>query len=207
VNSSAIIDQVQANLNRSDATTTLVLQWLNNRQDQICSMDNFSFMEGDYSVNTVASTQSYVFPSRYKDELHMWLVSSTTKYYLVKWVGSEAERSYTQTDKSGKPTNYWVWNDKYWLYPIPDAVYTLKLKYYEYLADLTDTASEENDLCSYWADLLIDGATADGFHYFQQSDKAAEWETKFNNELAKLMRREGKRRYTFYSPRLKIRVR
>jgi len=204
--SQEIIAQVKANLNREDATTSLVLQWLNNRQKQICNIDNFSFMEATASASTVANQQSYTLPSDYKDELHIWLESGNIKYYLVKWVGSEAERSYTQTDKTGRPTNYWIWDNAYWLYPIPDGVYTLKLKYYEYLPDLTDTAVEENDLCKYWADLLIYGATAEGFHYFQQPDKTAEWEQKYNNELVKLMRREGKKRYTFYSPRLRLRI-
>jgi len=203
---SEIIARVQANLNRADATDDLVLSWLNNRQKQICNIDNFSFMEKTTTVSTISGQQNYTLPTDYKDELHMWLVSGTTKYYLIKWVGSEAERSYTQTDKTGKPTNYWVWDNAYWLYPIPDGVYTLKLKYYAYLDDLTNANTEQNDLCKFWANLLINGATADGFHYFHQPDKTAEWTTKYNDELTILMRREGKKRYTFYTPRLKVRI-
>lgn len=203
--SSAIIDQVYANVNRTDLTHAMILQFLNNRQDQISNFDNFSFMEKDTTTATVDGTQSYALPTDYKDELLVYLVSGTTKKQLTKWVGSEAEKNFSQTTQEGEPYAYWVWDDKVWLYPIPDKVYTLTYRYYQYLTDLTDAATEENELCSRWSDLLINGATSDAFHYFLMQDKAAEWETKWSSEFAKLVRRQGKKRYTNYQPRLRMR--
>jgi len=210
MNASDIVTAVSNNLNRSDITTAQILNWLNDRQKQICNMDNFYFMEKAVTaIPTIASTQSYSISSAvgaYKDELQMWLVSGGNKKILIKWVGSEAEKAYTNPTQSGEPTNYWVWDQKYWLYPIPDAVYTLELKCYVYVDDITNTAAELNDICKYWPDLLINGATSDGFHYLQMPDKYTEWESKASNELAKLMRREGKRRYQNYTPRLRVRI-
>ena len=206
MNTTAIIDQVYANVNRTDLTRTMILQFLNNRQDQICNFDNFSFMEVQSTAPTIASQQTYSFPSDYKDQLHMMLIEGTTKVDLTKWVGPQAEKSYTDTETEGRPYAYWVWDDSYFLYPIPDEEYDLMLKYYKYLANLTDAASEENVLAQRWSDLLINGATSDSFHYFLMADKTAEWETKWNAEFQKLIRRQGKRRTTNYTPRLRVRV-
>jgi hypothetical protein len=203
---SAVIDQVYSNVNRSDLTRAMILQYLNNRQLQVCNFDNFSFMEETTNTATVDGTQSYALPSTYKDELQTYLVNGTKKKQLIKWVGSEAENGYTQTTEENEPTSYWVWDDKIWLHPIPDKVYTLTAKYYQYLPDLTDVAVEENTLVKRWSDLMINGATSDSFHYFLMADKTAEWETKWQGEFAKLVRREGKKKVTNYNPRLKLRI-
>jgi hypothetical protein len=202
-----IIAQVLSNVNRSDFTRTLALQFLNNRKDQICNFENFSFMETETQVDTVAGTQAYSLPNEYKDELMIYLVESSFRTPLNKWVGVEAPKSHSNIDTRGKPYAYWVWDDKVNLYFIPDGVYQLVFAYYEYLAAFTDVGDEENVLGEKWPDLLINGATSDGFHHFLMPDKAAEWEAKWNNEFQKLIRREGKRKYTNYTPRLKVRMR
>ena len=207
MNTSAIIDQVYANVNRTDLTEVMILQFLNNRQDQICNFDNFSFMEESTTEATVDGTQAYSLPTDYKDELQVYLVDDTTKTQLTKWVGSQSEKSFTDTDAEGKPYAYWVWEDSVTLYPIPDDVYTLTYRYYQYLTDLTNVDTEENELVKRWPDLMVNGATSDAFHYFHMTDKTSEWETKWGAEFQKLIRRQGKRRYTNYTPRLKVRMR
>jgi len=206
MNSSTLIDKIAGNLNRSDATRALVLDWLNNRMLQIENTENFYLMESTFDAPTVVGQRTYSLPSNYKDELQITLVSGTTKFPLIKWVGSEAENSFANTTQQAQPTNYWVWSGAYFLYPIPNAIYTLTLKCYLYLDKFTDTAAEENDLGVYWPDLMIYGATAEGFHYFMQADKVAEWETKFQNELQKLLRRDTKKRYSNYTPRMRLRI-
>ena len=204
--SSAVIDQVYSNVNRTDLTRAMILQYLNNRQLQICNYDNFSFMEVSTTTPTVDGTQSYAIPTDYKDELQVYLVTSNTKKQLTKWVGSEAEKNFTKDNTEGEPYAYWIWDDKVWLYPIPDAVYTITYRYYEYVDDLTDAGTEENELVKRWPDLMIDGATSDAFHFFLMQDKTAEWETKWQGEFAKLVRRQGKKRYTNYTARLRVRI-
>jgi len=201
-----IIDKVIANVDREDLTRTMVLRYLNNRQMQILGYDNFSFMEQSAEEPTIATQQSYTVPSDYKDELHLWLAESTTKSILLKWAGSEAEKNYLQSDRSGKPTNYWVWQGAYFLYPIPDKAYTMKLKYYKYLADLTDVATEGNELMTRYPDLMISGATADSFHYFHEKDKFDEWDEKWKVYFQILIRRESRRPHTNYDSRFKVRV-
>ena len=206
MNTSAIIDRVYANVNRTDLTEVLILEYLNSRQSQLCNFDDFPFMETSTTENTVDGTQNYDLPTGYKAELIIYLVDDTTKTMLTKWVGSQAEKSYTDTETEGKPYAYWIWNDDVYLYPIPDDEYTLTYRYFGYLTDLTNTASEENVLCARWPDLLIAGATSDAFHYFLMSDKVAEWETKWQAEFQKLIRQTGKRKYSNANPRIRMRV-
>lgn len=207
MNASDIIAKVQFNIDRDDNTTAITLAALNNRQNQICNIENFYFMEFTATSPTVVAQQSYSLPGGYKDELQLWLQKGDNKTPLIKWVGSEAEKAFSLASTQGQPTNYWVWEGAYFLYPIPDIVYTMHQKAYSYLDPLTNTAAELNDLCKYWADLLIYGGTAEVYHMFQQPDKAVEWEAKFQNELMKLTKRETKRRYSNYTPRLRLRIR
>jgi hypothetical protein len=202
-----IITKIIANVDREDLTRAMVLQYLNNRKMSIQNYDNFSFMEQTAEQSTVAAQQSYTIPLDYKDELHMWLSESTQKTDLIKWEGSEAEKNYTNSSQSGKPTNYWLWQNAYYLYPIPDKAYTMNLKYYGYLVDFTDVASEENELGKRYPDLMIAGGTADSFHYFKDWDKAKEWEDKYKLEFQILIRREGRRPRSNHDSRFRLRIR
>jgi hypothetical protein len=205
---SDIISQVIAEVDRSDLTRVMVLQYLNNRQSEIINYDDWSFMEQTSSSPTVASQQSYTIPDDYKDELQLWLVDSTTtvKTPLVKWVGSEAEKNYSQPNFTARPFAYWVWQNAYYLYPIPDTTYTLWLKYYKYIIDLTDVAIEENELVQRYPKLLMFGAISDVFHYFHEPDKSGQWESKYTTQFKILQRREGKRIFPNYDRRLRIRM-
>ncbi len=209
---STIIDQIQANLNRSDATDTLVLRWLNEIQHRICNIDNFSFMEKTTSFSLTANTRSYSISSnidsKFKEELQLWIEESNKKRILTKVRGVEAESMFIDTTKSSKPTHYWIWSDSVYFYPLPDDSYTVYVKYYAYLDDLTNSDSEPNQLCKYYPNLLIFGATAEGFHYFEMSDKAKEWYEKYRAELEVLLRRERKRLHAnIQNPRIRLRLR
>uniref|UniRef100_A0A6H1ZQ13 Uncharacterized protein n=1 Tax=viral metagenome TaxID=1070528 RepID=A0A6H1ZQ13_9ZZZZ len=203
---SAIIDKIVANVDREDLTEAMVLQYLNNRQLQVLNFDNFSFMEQTAESSTVIAQQSYTVPSDYKDELHLWIVEGTNKNIPLRWSESEAEKKYMQTDRAGKPTNYWLWQGAYFLYPIPDKVYTMKAKYYKYLTDLTNVDTEENVLVQRYPDLMIAGGTSDSFHYFFEKEKEKEWEEKWKLQFQLLVRREGKRPHVSSDSRFGLRV-
>ena len=205
--SSDMITQVQNNINRADVSRPQILRWMNDRKEQVCNYDNFTFMELTSQAVTTAAQQAYIIPDDYKAELQVWLNDGVTKYYLDKWVGTQAENSYSNNNVQAKPYAYWVWQDSFFLYPIPDREYTIDLKYYGYMDDFTDAATEENTLNRLYPDLIIKGATADGFHFFQQDDKTAEWEGKWDKEFQRLIRRESHRVYTNYTPRVRLRIR
>ena len=204
--SDLIITQVQTNVNRSDITRPQILQWLNNRLGQICDYDDFSFMENTDLASTIASQRDYTLPLDYKSELHIYLKDGDIKVFLDKWVGTEAENAFSNQTVEAKPYAYWIWQDAYFFYPIPDKIYTMELKYYRYLPDFTDVALEENEIGKRWVDLIVDGATSDAYHFLMQSDKTVEWEMKWKNEFQKLIRRQGKRKWTNYNPRVKLRT-
>lgn len=209
----AIITQVKNNLNRTDITDAQIYIWLNNRQRRILQLENVYFMEKTSTTSTVASQQTYTVPTDYKDELIITLVDSDSKRsVLTKWKGSEPEKGYTDTTKTGKPTNYWLWQDAYYLYPIPDAVYTLSLRYYYYLTDLS-ASNTTNELTNKFPDLLIAGATADGFTYLMETAMANDWENKYRIAYTGDKTTEGylpycrKRTLSNYDSRIRLRLR
>ena len=207
--SDLIITQVINNVNRADLTRPQVLQWMNNRKDMICNYDDFSFMENTDLAFTIAGQKDYTLPLDYKSELHCFLSDATgvTKFFLDKWVGTEAENAFSNETVQAKPYAYWIWQDAYFFYPIPDDIYTINLKYYRYLPDFTDIAQEENELGKRWVDLIVDGATSDAYHFFMQADKQAEWEGKWNIEFQRLIRRQAQRKTKNYTPRVRLRTR
>lgn len=197
---------VAAILGRDDLSSN-INQWVNNRQRLVCREGNFHFMETRATANTVANQQSYSFDTLspvYKSGLTLYRQDSNS--LLRKLARLEDVEPYTITQlhtDTGDPRDYWIWQNAFWLYPIPDAVYTLVAVYYGYLSDLS---SGFNHLTIYWPDLLEAGAAADGFNHIGEITMAAVYEKKFVALLAQLKSHQAKRSVTDRTPRLKLRM-
>jgi len=74
-------------------------------------------------------------------------------------------------DDYGEPEAYTIEKNKFRLYPYPDSSYILFLNYYGYPTDLSSD-TDTNDLLNDFPDVLIYGATADGFRYLQEHQDA-----------------------------------
>jgi hypothetical protein len=148
-------------------------------------------------------------PLDYKDELIISLLDGNQRTILPKWRSTEPERNVSVNDRQGKPNNYWIWEEAYFLEPIPDKVYTLELRYYSYLADLSAT-NLTNEFTKIFPDLLIAGATADCFTYLFEPTQAAIWEQKFSTFLLGdrvtfgYLPQIRKRALSNYNPRMRL---
>lgn len=197
-----IYEEVIWNLNKEKRGTTptdtelinSVKLWVNNRQLDVCKAHNFYFMQDtNPDVFTVDGDQSYLltdFSSNYKEIVSLVLIDGTKKTRLTKWGEGEVDSKYSKTDTKGKPTYYWTWENEVWLYPIPDAVYTLQMKSYNLLSDLS-ADTDENEITKRFPDVLVSGACAEGARWLQED--TSEWEQKFQNGLADMVRENNKR--------------
>lgn len=98
----------------------------------------FAFNEGDWTRNTVASTEGYGFPSDLAAIDDIIITVSGSRYRLKlrhhTWLNSVS----LTTTALGQPGYYAAHNRQFRLYPIPDAAYALKLYGVQHFAELSD---------------------------------------------------------------------
>lgn len=90
------------------------------------------------------------------------------------------------THSNGKPEVYNIEGDKFRLYPYADRAYMAWLVYYGYLVDLSND-TDVNSLLNDYPDVLIAGATADGFRYLGMIQDAQSWETEYSKHVSDLL--------------------
>lgn len=100
----------------------------------------FHFNEGKSTAATVANQQSYALPTDFLYEDLLEITVNSTKYGLTKQLYQDLERSTTLATFTGWPSFYAMYDEKLWLYPIPNGVYTLTMPYVKRLAALSLSA-------------------------------------------------------------------
>lgn len=169
-------------------TNSLVGYHINERQKRVCRSFNFSFLQKTFpTISTVDGTGSYSLPTGFKDDLHVYYVDSDgQKYELdqIDLVTAWEKYGTTSTDK-GEPEAWSLEATTFSIWPIPDAVYTIGIEGFGYLADLSLDA-DHNELTDNWPELLISGAVADCYLDVGMLEESSFWEGKFQTLLRDL---------------------
>lgn len=165
---SALLTEINARLgNRTDLSSRSLL-FLNDAYYELTMAPRFSFYELDLaaSTTTIADTSSYSLPDDFWFVLDLTDATNSRKLHRGHW--QEFDRS---TSTSGQPTRYARFGATFQLDPIPDAVYTLTLRYRKRPAELV--AGNATLLGREWDEPLIVLATIKGFEALQNREKAA----------------------------------
>ena len=167
---------------------SIIGRYINNRYRQVLRATNFEVIDDDYTIATVVGTQTYSLPANFGKELYV--VSSTNNRRLDRTTFNELGTHYqNQLTEQGTPVQYVIFRDdsdtqKVLLFPIPDAIETLKVPYIVKIrTDLSGTDTPIND----FADLLEVGATADAWRYKRQFTKARSMDVLFDQMLDEYM--------------------
>lgn len=99
--------------------------------------------ERNTSLTTTANTKTVAPPSDFGADLQLLITVNSFIYPLCKTTQQQIEEWYVQNDFTNQPSHYSYWDGNFYLYPIPDATYSLTLNYYEDLAELS-SASDTN---------------------------------------------------------------
>jgi len=169
----------------SNPMAAIIGTYLNNRYFQILRRVNWSYINQDYTVATVAGTQDYELAADFNKELY---VKNTTdnnvvdKYTLETLVADFS----TELNTQGLVERYAIFNSddgkKYIRFHyVPDKVCTIAVPYIAKPAALSSDSDEPVIDLSFVMEL---GATADAFRYKKQFFKAADFEVLFEKELA-----------------------
>lgn len=121
-------------LNRSDLTSQIQKAIISaiKHYDQ----DRTWFNETTGTIATVAAQNYVAVPTGYIQDDKLQITVGSTLYTLTKITYDEwATKSTTST--SGQPTEYAYYQDRFYLYPTPGAIYSLTLSYTKILTELS----------------------------------------------------------------------
>lgn len=130
-----IKSRIADDIARSDLTTEIATAV----QNAISHYDRerFWFNQAIATAATVASTRNYDLPTDFiaADSLRITIGSSV--YDLEPRTKQYIDTVTVVATHTGQPTDYAIYAEDFWLYPVPAAAYTLTLTYHKKLAALS----------------------------------------------------------------------
>lgn len=150
--------KIEDDLNRTDLTTQVNREI--NRAIRKYAKQKFWFAATTGTFSTVADQQSYGtgdgLPSDIRDIIYLRITQSSSVYYELIERGIDRVLRWNSNDDSGLPTDYAWLESKIYLYPNPDAVYTVTVYYQKYYTDLSADGDSNDFTTNPEAEQLIE---------------------------------------------------
>lgn len=128
-----------------------------NKALQYYETEDFWFSEKTGTFSTVANQQSYTTSDTGITDIlkinKMTVTKNNIRYVLNPRTFQYIRDINGNTSYKAYPADYALWADKIWLYPTPDAVYTITVDYLQKFSDVS-ADGDENDLMIYGNDLI-----------------------------------------------------
>lgn len=142
---SDITSQVTARLKDASIGNSTILQFINDTNREICNRYEWDFMQTTVSFNTTASDSSYPLSGVATDIqklVNLRITTDGSERWLKPINTEQFDRHIADPSSAtaGVPDYYYLWNDVIYLYPTPDAVYTIEARYLK-----TPTTLESGD--------------------------------------------------------------
>lgn len=179
---------------------SVYLDFVNEAQRQICRLGRFWFQRASTDINTVADTQDIDLPAELLEVIAVgrFVQGSPGDYTTLDPIDVKSARNLFSSDDRGSPQFYSVnvqsattGLEQWDLWPIPDAVYTVRIDYWRYLPDLATGGS--NILTLRYPMILVHKATMIALSDLMEDEFLAMQTQLFENEMARL-RSENVRR-------------
>ena len=150
-------------------------------------------MEARLCLPTIAGTQYYGLPARYRGMRHIHLNTSpissldylTPQLFFQKWAGSN----------SGKPVAYSIIGDEIALGPVPDGDYEIEMFIYQRYAELSD-ANPVNWLITDAIDLLLYACNLEAALFIKDNDEIKKWGDLFEVALDAIKKEDAQDRHS-----------
>lgn len=131
--------------NRDDLTTHAQtwFNWALHRIDRVCDMKG---LEVRANASTVINQKEYALPSDCKYIETIRLIDGANSRYLIAVDSREFDQKipYPEQSTTGRPDWYVEWESIFELYRIPNAVYTMLMRYWKWQDEITlDATSPE----------------------------------------------------------------
>lgn len=119
----ALKARIADELNRFDLTSQIASAIT--RAIEFYADKRFSFNEGRLTVTTTASSDYVDHPTGLRKDDFVYATVGGHRYELVKREFDELDRWHGASDTSGQPLDYAVRGSQFYIYPTPNAAYTL----------------------------------------------------------------------------------
>lgn len=170
-------------LRSGTALTARIVTWLDWAQIKVSRQFNFLFNTA--TASTVASQDCYSLPSNFNTIYTIRLedgLQSTKLTLVMPW---DFDRIVPKADSlpTGRPYYYIPFKESgnFTIFPIPDAVYTMRIRY-AYAPAALSTDNQTSDFTDL-DDILVYYATSEGFKWLQEIKDAAYWAARGDEAL------------------------
>jgi hypothetical protein len=210
---SAIESRVAAYLDRTDLAVKIV-QWIEDARIDLSLKYPFKFLYAESTASTTAGTARYAMPTDYLGHAVLWCgskklskltprefdeltqtdIDASAEYRLLT-----TETSVNESSISGAPDYYVERGMEFEIYPTPDAVYTLKIKYYAQPTswdpsndgDSGGVYDDSTDyITTFHAEAVIWGAALRGAIYLDDEQKKANFSKVYDATVQEMIKRE-----------------
>jgi hypothetical protein len=186
--------QLRAELNRiadDDIDTANADSWFNKTYQEVARANNgkWSWLETSTTIPLVAATYAYPIADDAADFRELIDIRNIAEGYMLtedsgeNFIKSNPSYPTGTSVATGKPTNFFITNGVINLYPIPDDAYTLTMRYYKNITELsglTDVAL----IPSAFHEILVYGALV---RYLISEDPADGAITRYQQEFDRIM--------------------
>lgn len=209
MNRGTIKDRVRAYLDRTDLDTK-IREWIEDTRLDLALKYSFKYLYVEATASTVAGTSKYALPSDYLGHATLWagakkLAKITPREFdeltQTDIDAAASPRELTTEDGSAvsttsiqAPPDYYVERGmEVELYPTPDAVYTLRIKYYASPTSWASTSTDDAQsdyITTFHPEAVIWGTALRGSIYLDDEAKKTNFSAAYDNAVKEMMRRE-----------------
>lgn len=191
----ALVTQVQNKLDDSQFSPTLIKQFINDAQREVFNTKQLRFMEASTTFSTVAGDDELgVEPTDMQIPIDLRITAP------VNFGSKLVFRSYNEIDQwypvpslgVGTPTDWYEFAGNIKLYPTPDQVYTLTLRYQKVPTELSADA-DVPQIPEEFQEILVLGALKRCLEFNDQYDQSAFVDVSVARLLDQMTRRYGLR--------------
>lgn len=140
--------------------------WIDRAYDEVQCQRHFRETRATTTFDTVVGTSSYSLPADFRSIYS--LRDNTNNRKLVQY--SPQRFDLLSQSTSGLPTHYILLGSSLYLWPNPDSIISIQLRYRKILTFATDGTSHALPL--QWSDPIILAAAARGLDYLNEHDRA-----------------------------------
>ena len=201
--------------NRTDLDT-LIVKWINATRRHIATKYDFAYLYTEATATTSAGSVRYALPADYLGHLNLFLGTkkliriATNEFDSLHGIDKDIENTdgstaYLHTIGSleqDEPDYYIDRGMEFDLYPIPDGIYTLTIRYYANPADWTlDT--DYDYISTFHQEAVIFGAVLRGAIYLEDEAKIQKFSGLYKEEITTMQKNEKDRQAGDISHRMK----
>ncbi len=188
-----IISQVQVRLKDSSVSTSTLLRLLNDANREVCNRYGLDFMFTDTTFNTVASTQEYTLATIASDLQQLVNLRVTSPDNDERWLQPMTAEEFDRfiqdptSEEEGVPTKYYLWNNKVNLYPIPDGVYVIAVRYLK--VPTTLESGDQPDIPEEFQEILTLGTLYRAMQINDNYDQSMIIKSQFDTQVVDMLKR------------------